>query len=490
MSNDTREALAANPRAVLEELVAIQDLRKSLAQANHHAVNFPSDENYAVIDSLSTELARRSKDAWAAARAALTEQPAAPQQADPDLMTIVEHILDAGHLNTEDLGRLRAAWERAVPAAAPQGDSVERCGSPSGAVSGGSGIGASEADDEFPTWVLLLRPGMAPQRKGPFHSDEFVASMVRDCARIYPDSTTVVLDGPVTMYPVSGKEWLCSRDPEDPDAMHREARDSRPSTGASVAGPEARPNQQSDSSAAPQGVQAEPPPGFVLVPKEPTPEMVVAMKEAWWVGGSTHCAKTADAYRVYAAMLAAAPAAPAQEPQQPAPHVRPLLDIATSLAEHLHQVQDWIEEHLAAAASSPAPVQPNQGGAYHAWCGNVEDEATLRLAASVCDDVLGDIAGWEDRALAEAVEATKSDLLAMADAIRAKDGRAAASSPAPAVQPCAKIFDHKWLDPECVESGCQSLVVAELVDVLKTVVAVHGLASAAIAKHGQPQGGK
>lgn len=24
--------------------------------------------------------------------------------------------------------------------------------------------------------------------------------------------------------------------------------------------------------------------------------------------------------------------------------------------------------------------------------------------------------------------------------------------------PCAKIFDHKWLDPECVETGCQSLV--------------------------------
>jgi hypothetical protein len=26
--------------------------------------------------------------------------------------------------------------------------------------------------------------------------------------------------------------------------------------------------------------------------------------------------------------------------------------------------------------------------------------------------------------------------------------------------PCAKIFDHKWLDPQCVESGCQSLAIA------------------------------
>lgn len=25
--------------------------------------------------------------------------------------------------------------------------------------------------------------------------------------------------------------------------------------------------------------------------------------------------------------------------------------------------------------------------------------------------------------------------------------------------PCRKIFDHKWLDPECVENGCQLLKV-------------------------------
>lgn len=29
------------------------------------------------------------------------------------------------------------------------------------------------------------------------------------------------------------------------------------------------------------------------------------------------------------------------------------------------------------------------------------------------------------------------------------------------VNPCAKIFDHKWLDPVCVEDGCQSLFLAE-----------------------------
>lgn len=112
--------------------------------------------------------------------------------------------------------------------------------------------------------------------------------------------------------------------------------------------------------AAPQAL-----PGFVLVPKEPTQAMVWKGHDALGpcVGscGEASPPSWADVADAYRAMLAAAPAAPAQEPQQPAPRVRPLLDIATSLAEHLHQVQDWIEEHLAAAASSPAPaVQPTE----------------------------------------------------------------------------------------------------------------------------------
>lgn len=48
----------------------------------------------------------------------------------------------------------------------------------------------------------------------------------------------------------------------------------------------------------------------------------------------------------------------------------------------------------------------------------VDDEAQLRSAVSVMDDVLTDIAGWEDQALAEAVRASRTDLLAMADSIK------------------------------------------------------------------------
>lgn len=51
---------AGNPvRDALAELVAVEDLKMSLAQASHHAARFPTDENYAVIDSLSTDIGRR-----------------------------------------------------------------------------------------------------------------------------------------------------------------------------------------------------------------------------------------------------------------------------------------------------------------------------------------------------------------------------------------------------------------------------------------------
>lgn len=41
------------------------------------------------------------------------------------------------------------------------------------------------------------------------------------------------------------------------------------------------------------------------LPAEPTPEIVAAMKVAWWKGTSAHVMKTTDAYRVYFAILSA-----------------------------------------------------------------------------------------------------------------------------------------------------------------------------------------
>lgn len=67
--------------------------------------------------------------------------------------------------------------------------------------------------------------------------------------------------------------------------------------------------------------------------------------------------------------------------------------------------------------SSRAASALTQGelGAYHAVCGSIADEATLRRAVSVMEDVLIDIAGWEDKALAEAVEESRRDLAAMVE---------------------------------------------------------------------------
>lgn len=38
--------------------------------------------------------------------------------------------------------------------------------------------------------------------------------------------------------------------------------------------------------------------------------------------------------------------------------------------------------------------------------------------------------------------------------------------------PCTKIFDHKWLDPVCVEDGCQSLFLVQALDVLKRLALI------------------
>jgi hypothetical protein len=58
---------------VLRELVAIEDLQRSRAQAEHHAAKFPSPENYVVVDKLWSEIARRRTAAWDRARALIRQ---------------------------------------------------------------------------------------------------------------------------------------------------------------------------------------------------------------------------------------------------------------------------------------------------------------------------------------------------------------------------------------------------------------------------------
>lgn len=83
------------------------------------------------------------------------------------------------------------------------------------------------------------------------------------------------------------------------------------------------------------------------------------------------------------------------------------------------EIKSHTEVHPLYAAPAATPAQADSAGqvAYHAWCGSIDDEATLRRAASVMEDVLTDIEGWEDRALTEAVAESRAAIVALADSI-------------------------------------------------------------------------
>jgi ribA/ribD-fused uncharacterized protein len=66
----------------------------------------------------------------------------------------------------------------------------------------------AEAQTLEPTWVLLLRHGMSPVRKGPFFADAPIEQMVRDLYALHSDATVIVINMPVTAYPMSGREWV------------------------------------------------------------------------------------------------------------------------------------------------------------------------------------------------------------------------------------------------------------------------------------------
>lgn len=215
--------------------------------------------------------------------------------------------------------------------------------------------------------------------------------------------------------------------------------------GASEAGPQARPDQQSDSSAAPQGVQAEPPPGFVLVPKEPTEAMHAAA-----VRTIVRCNGNDDfPPRVWRAMLAAAPAAPAQEPQQP--------DVPTKQAAVLMK--------LIRAA----------------WKGDPE------------------IAEAYGNLLAERMDADGRPGRYVRDTLAILRGErqevlihpAAASSPAPAVQPTEAVAElvEALRDVMVMWDSPQPRKLDDALTWRQNDERARTKARALIAKHGQPQGG-
>jgi hypothetical protein len=119
--------------------------------------------------------------------------------------------------------------------------------------------------------------------------------------------------------------------------------------------------------------------------------------------------------------------------------VQGMWDVLDRLCKDGKQVTSYQMRHWSAALSiiealaAATQAQPETQAAYHAWAGSIDDEVTLRKAVSVCDDVLTDIADWEDKALAEAVASVREDLCAMADRIK-EDGTPDLAAPTTATQ--------------------------------------------------------
>lgn len=62
--------------------------------------------------------------------------------------------------------------------------------------------------EEMPDWVIVQRPGMTPDRKGPFPNEKCLEEMLRELYKLYPDCCCTVIAMPHTSYPQSGREWL------------------------------------------------------------------------------------------------------------------------------------------------------------------------------------------------------------------------------------------------------------------------------------------
>lgn len=62
--------------------------------------------------------------------------------------------------------------------------------------------------DELPLYVVFTRPGMVPERKGPYPTTALVEAALRELQAAHPDATSMVIRLPADCYPQSGVEWI------------------------------------------------------------------------------------------------------------------------------------------------------------------------------------------------------------------------------------------------------------------------------------------
>lgn len=209
---------------------------------------------------------------------------------------------------------------------------------------------------------------------------------------------------------------------------------------------------------APTIPQAAEVPGFVLVPREPTPAMMrvglssmwpraayqnVAVENVWIRMCRVGADPSTEEMTLKAIAAAPTPTASAAKAEGEARKLafRGLLGVIGTAqaqaariiakdgdADDLRQdrcdlpltlatIQRAVESLSATQPPSEADRTREGGDDRPVWFG-VQDEVTLTRAVHVMNDVLGDIEGWEDKALAEAVRDAKVDLMAMIECIR------------------------------------------------------------------------
>lgn len=65
-------------------------------------------------------------------------------------------------------------------------------------------------ESSFPTWIIVQRHGMVPDKKGPFCETQRVEEFLRELYSLYPGCICIVVNdlGAAGWYPDHGYEWL------------------------------------------------------------------------------------------------------------------------------------------------------------------------------------------------------------------------------------------------------------------------------------------
>ena len=114
-----------------------------------------------------------------------------------------------------------------------------------------------------------------------------------------------------------------------------------------------------------------------------------------------------------------------------------------ALQARVQELEQWVQDQSTANLETMRHMDETQSRAMDAGAQLTQRTAELEAAKADFVDASTDRDDWITswRVLQRHNERIEAEL----ERVRAVSN------------PCSKIFTHKWLDPECVENGCQSL---------------------------------